>query len=110
MNIDTNHVYITKNATSGIAQITVDESGQNQIVVVGGANEKLNVDDVQCAADVVSQATVLVCQLETSVNVALKAIEICKGVSKLRIVISELPCSTVCPTEGRMVTSKTIEI
>lgn len=83
MNVDTNHVYITKNATSGIAQITVDESGQNQIVVVCGANGKLNVDDIQCAADVVSQATVLVCQLETSANVALKAIEICKGISIL---------------------------
>lgn len=81
MKVDTNNVHITKNNTSGIAQITVDESGQNQIVVVGGANGKLNVDDVQSAADVVSQAAVLICQLETSANVALKAIEICKGVS-----------------------------
>lgn len=83
LKIDTTYVQITPGCSSGVAPITVDESGQNQIVVVSGANGRLDESDVASASEVISQAAVLVCQLETSIDVALKAIHLCNGVCML---------------------------
>ncbi|KAJ8970813.1 hypothetical protein NQ314_001013 [Rhamnusium bicolor] len=54
--------------------------GENQIVIVAGANKALNVQDVENAQNVISGAAVVVLQLETSVDVAIRAIQLCKGV------------------------------
>ncbi|GLV46016.1 uncharacterized protein CBL_13419 [Carabus blaptoides fortunei] len=102
LKVDTTYVQITPGCTSGVAPITVDESGQNQIVVISGANGRLNESDVASAAKAVSQAAVLVCQLETSINVALEAIRLCKGIS----ILNGAPAIANCDT--RLLTSPTI--
>lgn len=79
--VNTENVIITPLKTSGIAQIIVAESGQNQIVIVSGANSDLNEDDIRYARNIIANAAVVICQLETSEQVAIKAMEICKGVS-----------------------------
>lgn len=80
-NVDTKHVRVSCASTSGIAQINVADSGANQIVIVAGANNKLCTDDVDKAASEIVNADVLLCQLETPVEAAIRAIELCKGVS-----------------------------
>lgn len=75
-NIDTKYVWKTPGSSNGVAQIIVSEAGQNQIVIVGGANEKLNVDDIKLAKSDIEEAAVLVCCLETSADVAIKAMEL----------------------------------
>nr|CAH7768453.1 unnamed protein product [Callosobruchus chinensis] len=81
LNLNADHVKITTDAQTGIAQIIVADSGDNLIVVTGGANEKLDERDVVMADSVIKAADILVLQLETSPGVALKALELCKGVS-----------------------------
>lgn len=79
-NVNTTHVQKAPNATTGIAQISVSEQGENQIVIVAGANTLLCASDVNKAEDLIKKADVLVLQLETSEEVAMRAIELCPGV------------------------------
>ncbi|XP_066254425.1 ribokinase-like [Euwallacea similis] len=81
--VNTQYVKITENSSSGIAQINVADDGINQIVIVAGANNNLTVKDVEEAEFLISSADVLVLQLETPVETAIKAMQICKGISIL---------------------------
>lgn len=60
----TEHLQWTSDAASGIALISVDRRGQNQIVVAPGANNDLQPDDLQAIEGVVASAQVLLVQLE----------------------------------------------
>ncbi len=62
--IDARHVLITPGASSGVAPIFVDSSGQNRIIVVKGANDRLLPADVDAAADLLRSADCIVLQLE----------------------------------------------
>lgn len=73
--LDTSRLLVLPGADSGIAQITVTTAGENAIVVVPGANGQLNSERVEAAADLLSGAAVVLCQLEVplaAVAVALR--------------------------------------
>lgn len=71
---------LTKQFSTGIAQINVSEAGDNQIVIIGGANSQLSIEDINFAKQDIEEASLIVCQLETSWQVAVRAMELCKGV------------------------------
>ncbi|KAG5887192.1 hypothetical protein JTB14_016678 [Gonioctena quinquepunctata] len=81
--VEIQYVKKTENISTGIAQIIVSDKGENQIVIVPGANTKLGIKDVEEAQNVISKAKVLVMQLETSEEVAIRAIQLCNGISIL---------------------------
>ncbi len=62
--IDTSQVLIARGVSSGVAPIFVDSSGQNRILVVKGANDRLLPSDLDSAADLLRQADFLILQLE----------------------------------------------
>ncbi|HTU45958.1 MAG TPA: ribokinase [Bryobacteraceae bacterium] len=62
--IDTSHVRVTPGVSSGVAPIFVDASGQNRILVVKGANDRLSAADIEAAADVLKTADFVILQLE----------------------------------------------
>jgi ribokinase len=62
--IDTTHVKITRGVSSGVAPIFVDSSGQNRILVVKGANDRLTPADIDAAEDILRAADCIVLQLE----------------------------------------------
>ena len=62
--INTDYVTQTADASSGVALITVDDEGNNAIVVAPGANGQLSRDDVEAARSVIASAGALVVQLE----------------------------------------------
>ena len=66
--IDTQYVTVTDLAATGIAVITVDANGENTIVVASGANGLLTSEDIRNAEPAISQADVLLMQLETPVE------------------------------------------
>lgn len=79
--INVSQVKVTPNTTSGIAQINVAESGENQIVIVPGANAKLSTSDVDAASELIKSADILIGQLETPYETTLEAFKINRGVS-----------------------------
>ena len=66
--IATQYITVTDQAATGIAVITVDANGENTIVVASGANSLLTSEDIRNAEPAISQADVLLMQLETPVE------------------------------------------
>jgi ribokinase len=62
--IDTTHVRVVEGVSSGVAPIFVDAAGQNRIIVVKGANDRLLPADVDDAAPVLERADCIVLQFE----------------------------------------------
>src|SRR5215470_17344499 len=62
--IDATHVRIAEGASSGVAPIFVDPSGQNRIIVVKGANDRLTPADVDAAAAQLRTVNTIILQFE----------------------------------------------
>jgi ribokinase len=62
--IDVGQVRATEDCASGLAVIEVDDSGENRIVVISGANKLLTTEDLEVAAPLIAAAPVLLTQLE----------------------------------------------
>lgn len=64
LGIDATHVRQLKGVSSGVAPIFVESSGQNRIIVVKGANDRLKPADIDEAADTLKTADCIVLQFE----------------------------------------------
>lgn len=62
--IDTEHVRIVENTTSGVAPIFVDQDGNNRILIVKGANAHLKPADVDQAKNKILDSDFILLQLE----------------------------------------------
>jgi len=62
--IDASHVRLLEGVSSGVAPIFVESSGQNRILVVKGANDRLMPADVDLAAPMLKQADCIILQFE----------------------------------------------
>lgn len=63
--INVSFIQQTGEAPSGVALITVDEQGENEIVVAQGTNALLSVEDIQRASSILAEAAYYLIQLET---------------------------------------------
>ncbi|NOK62709.1 MAG: hypothetical protein GFH27_549293n46 [Chloroflexi bacterium AL-W] len=66
--IATEHILRDEIASTGIATIIINDTGDNSIIIVPGANAHLSVADVDRAADVIIAADVLLLQLEVPLD------------------------------------------
>src|SRR5580704_13480386 len=66
--VEAGHVWVTPGVSSGVAPIFVDAAGQNRILVVKGANDRLLPADVDASANLLRSADCLVLQLEIPVE------------------------------------------
>jgi len=74
--VDVSAVHSTRSQPTGIAEIWVERSGQNSIIVAGGANAELSTVDIESVHEVYETAAVSLFQLETpleTVEAALRA-------------------------------------
>jgi ribokinase len=88
--VDTRHIR-TSGGPTGQAIIQVDDSGQNSIVIVAGANAEITPDEIDAALRDVDDAAWLVVQNETS-SVA-HAIRAARG-RKLKVALNPAPCDS----------------
>src|SRR5579875_715556 len=73
--IDTTYVLKTPGVSTGVAPIFVDRSGQNRILVVKGANDRLLPADIDAAADMLARADTIILQLEIPLETVYSALE-----------------------------------
>ncbi|CAL4065951.1 unnamed protein product [Meganyctiphanes norvegica] len=66
--VDITHVGVTDEASTGVAPIAVDDSGENCIIIVAGANLKMSVEDIKNAEKMISEASIVVCQGEITME------------------------------------------
>lgn len=67
--VDDTHLLTDPDAPTGVALIVVEDSGENRIIVVAGANHKVSPADVTAAKDLFRQAKLLVIQFEVPLDV-----------------------------------------
>lgn len=65
--IDTTNVFTDIKHPSGVALINVDENGENCIVVASGANAALVKEDIETAKEKITNASIVLMQLETPI-------------------------------------------
>jgi ribokinase len=88
--IDTTYVLRDSDHPTGTAAILVEDSGQNCILLVPGANAALSADDVRQAASVLSECGILLCQLEVPVETTLEAFRLARAAG-VRTVLNPAP-------------------
>ncbi|WP_420454356.1 ribokinase [Rubrivirga sp.] len=76
--------------SSGVALITVDGRGENQIIVASGANGRLAPDDVEAARSLFEAADVVLLQLEVPVETVERAAALATEVGA-RVVLNPAP-------------------
>ncbi|KAK9959979.1 hypothetical protein ABG768_010060 [Culter alburnus] len=76
--ISTAYAEQTENAATGAASIIVNDTGENAIVIVAGANMLLGQEELQRAQSAIVNAKVLVCQLEINPDASLQALRMAK--------------------------------
>jgi ribokinase len=103
MGVDTKHVTLTSDAPSGVALITVDEAGNNAIVVAPGANAKLSPDDVYRAQSDICSASAVICQLEVPMPTVQCAADLAHRAG-VRFILNPAPAQKLCPGLLSMVT------
>tara|TARA_R110002050_G_scaffold267973_1_gene409763 strand:- start:2000 stop:2584 length:585 start_codon:yes stop_codon:yes gene_type:complete len=75
--IDITYVGTEEGVASGVAPIFVEDSGENCIVICGGANDLLKKADLVLAKEAIATCSHLLCQLEIDVTVTAEAL--CMG-------------------------------
>ncbi len=88
--VDTTYIRSDPGFATGVALITVDEAGQNTIVVASGANGRVSPDDVDAAEDVFLGASVLLLQLECPLNAVEHAIHLARK-NQVQVVLNPAP-------------------
>jgi ribokinase len=93
--IDTAHVRACPGETTGVALITVDDStGENTIIVAGGANQRLTADDVEQARDAIARADALLMQLESPLEAVTAATRIARETGT-KVVLNAAPAAVL---------------
>ena len=92
--IDTNHISVDDASPSGIASITLDENGENCIVVAPGANYTITVNHIHQAGDAFKSADILLTQLEVPLEVIISAAKKASELG-LKIVLNPAPAQVL---------------
>ena len=74
--INTSYIVVDPDHPTGVAMITLDETGQNSIIIAPEANGCVTPKQIEDAQAAIKQADILLCQLETPIDAITRAIEI----------------------------------
>lgn len=96
--VETENVFVDETVNSGVAIIIVDDAGENQIIVIPGANGRVNLDDVERLSRLLPTAQSLLLQLEIPIPAVLAAAKAAqeKGVT---VVLDPAPARSDIPEE-----------
>ncbi|BCV20295.1 ribokinase [Moorella sp. Hama-1] len=98
----TDGVQVEKGVSSGVAFITIDEGGDNQIIVSPGANSRLTPENVRAHASFIKKARVLMLQLEIPLPTVLEAARVAQE-GGVTVILDPAPARPVPPELLRMV-------
>ncbi len=96
VNID--GILIEKNTASGVAIITVQDTGENQIILVPGANGNVNSSDVERITPLFSTTSALLLQLEIPLEAVLTAAKAAKQAG-VKVILDPAPAPQNLPDE-----------
>jgi ribokinase len=88
--VDASHVRIVDGVSSGVAPIFVDPGGQNRIIVVKGANDRLRPEDIEAARELIAGAQCVVLQFEIPLDTVLHTVRLARA-SGVRTIVNPAP-------------------
>ncbi|ASA25884.1 ribokinase [Paenibacillus donghaensis] len=88
--IDSEYLSVSGSRSTGVASIVLEESGENRIIVVPGANMELTADDIQLLEPVITGAKLLVMQLEMDLHMTEQAVGIAHA-SGIPVILNPAP-------------------
>ncbi|MBN1805709.1 MAG: ribokinase [Sedimentisphaerales bacterium] len=101
-NVNTKYITRTKEVPSGVALITVDDAGNNLIVVAPGANQKLSPDDIKKAESDIASSVALVAQLEIPLDTVEYAARLANSSGAL-FILDPAPAQKLSPDLLKMI-------
>lgn len=75
LGVETSHIQIDQDTTTGMAFIVVEDNGENRIIISAGANGRVGKEDVDCTEALFQRAKMLILQLEVPLEAVEYAIE-----------------------------------
>lgn len=96
--VNTSGIQTLDNITSGTAFITVDDEGENSIIVISGANYELRKEHIDNHMDLIDQCDAVIVQLEVPIDVVTYLARIAKSKNKL-VILDPAPAPTNLPLE-----------
>jgi len=90
--VDVKHIYMDENAATGVALITLNDAGENAIVVASGANHRLSPDNIHAAETAFSGADVLLLQLETPLDTVTAGAEAARN-HGVKVILNPAPAT-----------------
>ena len=90
--IDTRHVQIVDDAPTGVAPIFVEPNGQNRIIVVKGANDRLTPADIDAAAADLRNVDAIILQFEIPLETIYHAVRFAQA-HRIRCIVNPAPAS-----------------
>lgn len=94
--IDTSYILSDKDLPSGVALITVDEAGENSIVVASGANASLHAPDLEFVLKEISGACVVLLQLEIPMDTVHFVVNYA-ALHKVKVILNPAPATVLDP-------------
>lgn len=92
------HIQVDASTHSGIAMIAVDDASENNIIVIPGANSKMDETDVEHLRSILPQAKVLLLQLEIPLPIVLSAAKAAKQAGVM-VILDPAPARSDLPAE-----------
>lgn len=92
--IDTSYVFSDIRNPSGVALITVDDNGENCIVVASGANANLLPEDLEKAEDIINNSDIVLMQLEIPIETVEYVARVASAKSK-KVILNPAPAQNL---------------
>ncbi|WP_009633544.1 ribokinase [Synechocystis sp. PCC 7509] len=96
--VNTENVFIDENISSGVALISVDDAGENQIIVIPGANGRVDSIDVENLISLLPNCRVLLMQFEVPLPTILLAAQAAKRLG-VKVILDPAPVLKDIPAE-----------
>jgi ribokinase len=96
--VRTENISIEATASSGVAVITVDDAGENQIIVIPGANALVDSEDVDRLLILLPQAKALLLQFEVPMPAVVAAAKAARNAG-VKVILDPAPVQADVPDE-----------
>lgn len=96
--VQTENIFVDETVSSGVAIITVAHNGENQIVVIPGANGQVNQEDVERLTGILPTAKALLLQLEIPINTVVAAAQAARN-ANITVILDPAPAQSDLPAQ-----------
>lgn len=94
LNVNVDNVKFTDKVSSGVGNITIEENGQNRIIIVPGANLEYQVSDLLEIESLIEKVDIVVTQLEMQYDIVKELAKLCHKHNK-KFILNPAPARTI---------------